>query len=286
MIKGLILFVVFCSVCAASRAAVVYDTVYINKGQFTTIDTTYFAYYTFNDSDNFNKTNSRLQLGLNDSLYLLIINTDIDTHGFNVTNTLGYNATIPPGDSAIVAMQFSQMGVYIFYDEFNYPNYMYMGAGAMLIVDDFSGARFFWNIKDHQAEWNDTLDNGYIVDWTQYYPNYFTVNGLSNPFINDDVAARVTGNVGDTIRIYITNTGQGIHSLHFHGYHLKIIYSSESTAHTGREKDTFPIKSMESMILELVPDKPGEYPVHDHNLVAVTGGNIYPNGMFLTMLIP
>ena len=69
------------------------------------------------------------------------------------------------------------------------------------------------------------------------------------------------------------------------GYHLEIISSSENESHEGRSKDTFPIKSSQSMILELIPDKTGEYPVHDHNLVAVSGGGIYPNGMFLTMLI-
>ena len=118
-----------------------------------------------------------------------------------------------------------------------------------------------------------------------YYPDYFTVNGKSNPDINNDADARVIGGVGDTIRIYIANTGQSIHSMHFHGYHLRILYSSENVTHVDRSKDTFPIKSMETLVLELVPDKVGEYPVHDHNLVAVTGGGIYPNGMFLTMLI-
>jgi len=42
---------------------------------------------------------------------------------------------------------------------------------------------------------------------------------------------------------------------------------------------------MELVIVEIVPHQVGEYPVHDHNLVAVSGGNIYPNGMFLTILI-
>ena len=50
-------------------------------------------------------------------------------------------------------------------------------------------------------------------------------------------------------------------------------------------KDTFPVYSMETVVLELVPDKVGEYPVHDHNLVAVSGANLYPNGMFLTLFI-
>jgi len=50
-------------------------------------------------------------------------------------------------------------------------------------------------------------------------------------------------------------------------------------------KDTFPVYSMETVVLELVPNQVGEYPVHDHNLVAVSGASMYPNGMFLTLLI-
>ena len=53
----------------------------------------------------------------------------------------------------------------------------------------------------------------------------------------------------------------------------------------GWEKDTFPIKSMETIVLELVPDKPGHYSVHDHNLTAVTGGGFHPKGMLVLMAI-
>ena len=42
---------------------------------------------------------------------------------------------------------------------------------------------------------------------------------------------------------------------------------------------------MEVLKLELIPDKPGVYPVHDHNLIGVTGGMFYPNGMFTTLRI-
>jgi hypothetical protein len=34
-----------------------------------------------------------------------------------------------------------------------------------------------------------------------------------------------------------------------------------------------------------VPDKPGEYPIHDHNLVAVTGGGMYHAGMISTIVV-
>jgi hypothetical protein len=42
---------------------------------------------------------------------------------------------------------------------------------------------------------------------------------------------------------------------------------------------------MDAMVLRMIPDKTGKYAVHDHNLVAVTGGNTHPNGMFTIMQI-
>jgi len=85
--------------------------------------------------------------------------------------------------------------------------------------------------------------------------------------------------------IYIANTGQSIHSIHFHGYHVKVVSSSKEPTHAGRSKDSLPVFPSETMVLQLIPDKPGEYPVHDHNLIGTTGGNLYPQGMFTTILI-
>ena len=44
-------------------------------------------------------------------------------------------------------------------------------------------------------------------------------------------------------------------------------------------KDTVPIKAGETMVLELTANLAGIYPVHDHNLIAVTNAGFYPGGM-------
>lgn len=261
------------------------QTLYINSDSFMAVDTTQFPYYSFNETPVFQAENKRIVISPNDSLFLMIINNDTLTHGFNIKDYSGVNKTILAGDTAYVACSFLTSGINLYYDSFNYPDNRYMGLGGMIVVDGSSASKFFWNIKEHQKSWNFTLSNGGSVVWQNYYPDYFTINGSSNPNINLDTNARVTGALGDTIRIYIANTGQSIHSLHFHGYHSTIIYSSKNPTLVGRLKDTFPIYSMEGLILELIPNQIGEFPVHDHNLVAVSGGHIYPNGMFLTILI-
>ena len=165
------------------------------------------------------------------------------------------------------------------------PRFTYLGLAGMITVASGNHARFKWNVKELRKEWTLEADTNPSMSWTNYYPDYFTVNGWSAPLINDDTTARVEGGVGDTILIYLGNTGRSVHSMHFHGYHAEILYSSKFPNHVGRSKDTFPMLPMETMVLRLVPDKTGEFPVHDHNLVAVSAGNYYPNGMFMTLLI-
>ncbi|MBL4625071.1 MAG: multicopper oxidase domain-containing protein [Flavobacteriales bacterium] len=284
MRKIVTLFVFGCMV-VVGIAANVSETLYINRGEFMASDSSTFIYMAFNRTPTFDQENARLAAGIGDNLEIKVINNDSIVHGFDIKGYSGVSNMIQPGDSVTITCSFSSESVFIYYDNYNYPVYAYMGLGGMIVVSDNQHSKFYWNIKEHEKSFNDTIANGYAVDWQEYYPDYFTINGNSNPDINMDVNARVTGSIGDTIHIYMVNTGRSIHSIHYHGYHSEIIFSSKFPTHEGRLKDTFAVYPMEIVQLQLIPDQLGEYPVHDHNLVAVSGGNIYPNGMFLTILI-
>lgn len=244
-----------------------------------------FPYISFNESNSFTQKNPLLELNVGDSLSLWVVNFDSVTHEFQIKDYASTLVSIPAGDSAQVGYTFNSAGAYIYHDPLNAPKYQFLGLAGMIVVKDHSYDSFYWNIKEHDSTWNVNLVNAGNVDWNTYYPEWFTINGTSNPGINNDPTARIEGNVGDTLILYMANTGQSIHSMHFHGYHATIIFSSIDPNHVGREKDTFPIYPQETMVLRIVPNQPGEYPVHDHNLVAVTGNNLYPNGMFSTILI-
>ena len=284
--KVLLLFFIFLFTCGLAKATVVTDTLYINRGDLLTVDNVTLPYLAYNGSAVFNQENKRVVLNQGDTLDLMVVNTDSVTHGFKVKQLTGVEAIIASTDTAYLTIKNPNSGVFIFFDHTD-QKYRYMGLGGLLVVKEpgSNASRFFWNIKEHQKEFNDELSIGNSVDWSLYYPTYFTINSNSNPAINADQDARITGSVGDTIMIYMVNTGQSIHSLHFHGYHSEIVYSTLRPDHIGRSKDTFSVNSMEAVVIRLIPDKSGEFPVHDHNLVAVSGGNMYPNGMFLTMLI-
>jgi hypothetical protein len=145
---------------------------------------------------------------------------------------------------------------------------------------------FNWSLRSIESELFDSISmDREEFDQQNYQPDHFLINRNWAPNINKDERARVVGKVGDSIYLNIINLGESIHSLHFHGYHAEIVRSSKFESHTGRIKDTFPIYPGESLTLLIVPDKPGEYPVHDHNLAAVLGNGRYGNGMFTTMLI-
>ena len=239
----------------------------------------------FNATAVFSPRNAVINVTVSDSLILKVINNDTLTHGFDIKGYSGINKTITEGDSVLVKLAFNKEQVLIYYDNYLYPNGRYMGLAGMICVSKSSNTKnYYWNLKEHETAYNNKLDTGASVNWNNYEPDYFTINGLSYPDLQNDSTAKVIGVIGDTMHIFVANTGQSAHSIHFHGFHCKVLASNDPTQ-IGRVKDTFPLKSMDAMLLEMVPDKVGQYSVHDHNLVAVSGGSKHPNGMFMIMKI-
>jgi FtsP/CotA-like multicopper oxidase with cupredoxin domain len=267
------------------HAAIQNDELYIVSDSLTLVDNSKMPYQMFSSSAVMEDKNMVFNIQVGDTLKLRIHNLDSEVHNFQVKGTLYPVSSISSGDSVDVEMVFNDPGCYIYYDPLNFPDNKSMGLAGMINVKDHNHSSFYWNIKEFQKNKVFSVDSGNVQDWSDYYPNYFMINSKSNPGINMDLTARVTGEVGDTIMIYMCNTGQSIHSMHYHGYHLDLIHDSKFPNNEGRSKDTFALFPMESMVLRLIPDKPGEYPVHDHNLVGVTANMVYPNGMFTTLLI-
>lgn len=264
------------------KSATVQQVLHLNAGMFMAVDSSTFFGLAFNATSVYRQNSEVIQIHPGDSLSLKIFNNDTSIHSFFVPGYMGSAWSILPGDSASGVLHFPATGLFLYWDDVNFPDNRYLGACGMIYVGNTSAARtYFWNIREQWSGFNTSLASGGSVNWSNYKPDFFTVNGNGRPGILLDTTAMVRGNVGDTITICMGNTGQGMHSIHFHGYHCRITYASEDPAFAGREKDTFPLTSAQTMVLQLVPDKPGQYPVHDHNLVAVSGGGIYKNGIFL-----
>jgi plastocyanin len=266
----------------ASHATIIEQELWINNGVSNVVDSPEIPYTAFNPSTEFETLNAILTVSIGDTIAFTIHNNDSLTHGFNIKNVTlpGGPYTIAPGDFITLDVPFENYGAYIYYDDFNYPHYKSLGAAGTIMVSNTEHPVFYWNMKEHDKPWNIAITEGVYDPIEDYVPLYFTINGLSNPETQDDPISKITGSVGDTLIVCIVNTGQMTHSIHFHGYHATITYSSASPSHVDRIKDTFPVQEMETILVYLVPDKIGKYPVHDHNLVATSGNGIYANGMF------
>lgn len=273
MIRIFIIFSFFISF--SLQATIVKKTLYINAGYYHTHDQDSFPIVTFNNSKIHTQQNDLIHLSSDDTLLLKIVNTDSLVHGFKINN---YQYNINSSDSIVDSLVVDD-GLYCYYDHLSLNRYL--GAAGMLSKGYKAPANFYWNIQEFEKSLNEQIVTGSISNVATYNPDYFGLNGHSKKEIANDTLAVVKGSVGDTINIFMVNTGHSYHSIHFHGYHLKILYSNNVSIFVDRSKDTFPIKPLETMIIQLVPDKPGLYPVHDHNLIALSGGGSYPNGIFL-----
>lgn len=240
--------------------------------------------YSLSLQDQYTQKQEVLRIRPGDTLALEVFNQDSLAHTLGWQLKTGPGITILPGTSAeILFVSLSESMDYLV--DVSDESWRYMGIHLPLLILEENKKAFVWTISEKSASLSQQLMEGQAADFDSYDPEYFFINGLANPETLTDSLARVEGLVGDSIHIYIFNTGMSAHSLHFHGYHAEITHSSAHPGHQGRSKDTFPVLRGEVLSLLLIPDKPGEFPVHDHNLVAVSGGGIYPNGMFTTLLI-
>ncbi len=284
--KKFILIVVSVFFYLQSNAANVSIRLVIKNGVLGFNDGTTVYYKIFTSSATFANNSDLLIFNEGDIVTLKVVNTTSENHGLSITGVLNLGV-ITASDSIQQTFNAPPAGVYRFFDPLNFPYNEYLGLSGVIHVKAINDLTpyFYWDLREHQLTWNESIPLGNSPILNTYQPYYFTINGNSEPNINLDIVARVIGNVGSEVRIVIVNNGLSIHSMHFHGFHAHLLNNSKNTAHEGREKDTFPVYPKEYVVLSFVPDKPGEYPVHDHNLVAVTGGGIYHAGMFTTLLI-
>ena len=267
-----------------SNGRQVSDTLYFNSGTINLLQNgPTFPYKALNPSPNYVRQAHRIDLEPNDTLNLFLVNNDSVEHSFTIRNTSFALPILSPGSIDSLVISFSNPGVYLYEDTLNFNNVL--GVSGMLRIWPRFKDSFFWNLKEHESSLNAKLIGQQPFDADTFAPDGFTINELSHPALQNDSSAVVVGNVGDTILIFISNAGLMDHSIHYHGYHIEIIYSSESNPQLNWIKDSVPIKAGECQVHRLVPNQPGTFPVHDHNLVATTLGGNSPGGMLVFISI-
>ena len=228
--------------------------------------------YSFGISDEWIKVN------IDDTLVLIVRNADSIKHNLHLGE---FNLNLVPNQTDTITYSKSEVSIDFLADS----DFEFLGLKLAIISCISTNNNFYWTLNSIDTSFNNNFNLSNSLKQKFFNPKYFLINRKWGKSINEDYNVRIQGNIYDSIFIFISNLGRSAHSLHFHGYHAKILHSSKFPNHLGRTKDTFPIYSNEYLILLLIPDKLGEYPVHDHNLIATTGGREYGNGMFTTILI-
>lgn len=256
------------------------DTLYINRDTLT-ITPVFFQKAALNNDTVFNAENAVLDYPLGATIDLTIINNDTVPHSVRLPNSSG-TINILAGLSASVSLIDLPMGTFLMPVESSVGSFL--GAGALIRVG-INGQKFSWDLWDQDPDLTEDFGSQTISQLPNTYrPTLFTINGSVDPMdpTNESI---ITGNVGDTIYISIANNGNMDHPMHFHGYHVKIIQATKQPHMVGWPKDSFPVLAKEAMTVMLVPHQPGEYPVHNHNLIATLFNNGYPKGMITMLMI-
>ncbi len=213
---------------------------------------------------------------------IVLINTDTVDHVFSTNAPEAESIMLEAGASTNVALPAMPQGSFRYFlsDERG----KVLGGSGMIRTGWTDETLFYWNLSD----WDPirTLDAaaGMPIDFdAPYVPRFFTVNEESYPSTSDDPNALVAVSLGDTSFIAIANHGFMDHVLHFHGFHIIMVSSTGYPERVGWNKDTVPIRRGESLTVRLIAYQEGMYPVHNHNLIAVTNAGFYPGGMITTI---
>ena len=238
-------------------------------------------------SANWSEQNAILEREADLASTLVIVNADSTSHQWALLMGDTEGITIESGDTAVVNLPALPMGTYrlgLIGGEGGG-----LGAQSMLQVglqSDEDFALFHWNLCDWETDQMAAWSSGTAPDPNAaYVPNYFSINEQTYPTTLEDPNALVSVALDDTCWIAVANHGQMDHVLHFHGFHVEVLTSNLQPARIGWSKDTVPIKKGEGMTLQLVANQAGTYPVHDHNLIAVTNAGFYPGGMITQIIV-
>lgn len=252
-------------------------TLYINQG---TIEYTLgeVAWTAFNPTEILEPGSTRIHAEPGQVIALNIVNTTPVDQTFTIEGSELISEEIAAGATAEIEFSLPQAGVYRYYS--TSVSGQFTGASGIVSVGGNADGSFYWNLFDLNIELSHDFVEGVAEEYpSDYQPEMFTINGRFYPNTLDDPDVMVMGSVGDTVLIDIVNSGFMDHIMHFHGFHVNIVSSQLQPERQGWSKDTVPIKRGEAMRFQLVMNQPGMYPIHDHNLIAVTNAGLYPGGM-------
>ncbi|MDP6520789.1 MAG: multicopper oxidase domain-containing protein [Planctomycetota bacterium] len=117
-----------------------------------------------------------------------------------------------------------------------------------------------------------------------YEANYFTLNGMGFPDIAGDTDSVVAAGLGERVLLRLGNLGRTRQCIHFHGFHADTATRDNLPEIHWGEKDTIPVPTRTTTDVLFTANQLGTYPLHPHNVQAVTADGAYPFGQ-LTLIV-
>lgn len=277
----LLVFFIVCSSLWGRAFAI--DTLYIVKKELTYNGTSFQKAAIADSIIQVQYDNAILQVGENQADSFLLINTDTMDYSLELNTNNSFNWLISAEDTLKIEFPGLTQGTHAIIATNEVGDLL--GAACIIQSGIIADHIYSWDLWDINTvlsqEVASTMATGIP---SSYRPDIFAIN--ASPVARMDTSnALIYGNVGDTIKISVLNSGNMTHNLHFHGYHVTLLQSSHQPDRVGWSKDSFPVFEHETMTILLVPDQPGVYPVHNHNLVTTIFNNSYPKGMMSMMKI-
>jgi len=250
---------------------------FINPVNLTIEDLDY-TLCSFNASETPDPENEVIRLSVDEMLNLTVTNLDDLPHNFTIDGILENDNSIAAGGSETFSLSFNSEGTWRYYSDFSYGTLL--GASGIILVGYESFPCFYWNLLDIDGELSNEIAVQSVTEIPiTYAPELFFINGARYPLTLENPETVVSISLGETAIISVINSGYMDHVLHFHGFHIEIVSAQIQSNRVGWIKDSIPLKSGEAMTFRLVGNQVGIYPVHDHNLIAVTNVGTYPGGM-------
>ena len=131
----------------------------------------------------------------------------------------------------------------------------------------------------HATDYNNLYNGGDDVDWVNYKPNYFLINGKSWPKTMMDPNDNINATIGQTVLVRLINTGYVVHSMHTHGFHFLVVGTDGRKLDSPYYKDTIDISPGERYDILINLNQVGRYMFHDHIEINMTNNGEYPGGM-------
>jgi FtsP/CotA-like multicopper oxidase with cupredoxin domain len=224
-----------------------------------------------------------------DTIVVNLTNNLTTSIQFDMPGVLENQAVINPGTSITYNIAAPEAGSYLFRDNKNAEFGQAMGLIGPMVILPSNGSQTLYDggpafdrqytlvLNDFDDRLNSATANGQSYDLNNFEANYYFVNGLSYANTSSDVDTILAMSMGEDVAIRFINGGLLTHSMHFHGYHVKVISRDRMPVTDIIDKDTVVVNPGECVDVILPVNQLGKFPLHTHYIPAVTADGVYVN---------